>query len=147
MRAARLAGRPAAGVARAAVVRLARAVGAAAVLAMLAVSCGGGSPAGPSSPAENPFRITISSAGLVSPTELVVPPGTRVLFINNDSRPHDMTSDDHPDHLECPPINSVGLLNPGQSRETGNLVVARTCGFHDHLHPDDARLKGRIVIR
>lgn len=147
MRAARLAGLSAAGVAGAAVARLARVAGAAALLAA-AGSCGGsGSPSGPTTPTENPFRITISSAGLVSPTELVVAPGTRVLFINNDSRPHDMTSDDHPDHLECPPINSVGLLNTGQSRETGNLVVARTCGFHDHLNPDDTRLKGRIVIR
>jgi hypothetical protein len=41
----------------------------------------------------------------------------------------------------------VGLLNPGQSRETGNLVVARTCGFHDHENPDNNALKGRIIIR
>ena len=112
----------------------------------LAASCGGGSPTAPP-PATNPFRITITPAGVVSPAELVVPPGTRVLFINEHSRPHDMTSDDHPDHLECPAINSVGLLNPGQSRETGNLVVVRTCGFHDHINPDTAQLKGRIVIR
>ena len=114
--------------------------------ALAAASCGG-SPSAPAPPADNPFRITISSSGIVSPAELVVPPGTRVLFINSDGRPHDMTSDQHPDHLECPPINSVGLLTPGQSRETGNLVVVRTCGFHDHLNPDDARLRGQIVIR
>jgi hypothetical protein len=58
-----------------------------------------------------------------------------------------MTSDEHPDHLECPAINQVGLLNPGQSRETGNMVTVRTCGFHDHEDPDNTNLKGRIIIR
>ena len=95
----------------------------------------------------NPFRITIASSGAVSPTELVVPPGTRVLFVNSDSRRHDMTSDPHPDHTDCPEINQVGLLQPMQSRETGNLVAVRTCGFHDHENPENTALSGRIVIR
>lgn len=121
----------------------------AASMLALAAGCGGSgaTPTTPGPPASNSFRITISSSGIVSPEELVVPPGTRVLFINNHSRPHDMTSDAHPDHLECPELNSVGLLNAGQSRETGNLVAVRTCGFHDHLNPGDSRLRGRIVIR
>jgi hypothetical protein len=70
-----------------------------------------------------------------------------VLFVNNDSRRHAMTSDPHPDHTNCPEINQVGVLNPGQSRETGNLVAVRTCGYHDHDDPNNASLKGRIVIR
>lgn len=83
----------------------------------------------------------------MSPNELAVSPGTRVLFINNHTRPHDMSSDPHPDHSDCPEINQVGMLNPGQSRETGNLVAIRTCGFHDHDNPNDAALTGSIVIR
>jgi len=119
------------------------------LLLVALVACGGGngSPSGPSPAPNNPFRVIISASGAVSPTELVVPPGTRVLFINNDSRRHDMTSDPHPEHTNCQEINQVGLLQPGQSRETGNLVVARTCGFHDHENPDNAALTGRIVIR
>jgi hypothetical protein len=70
-----------------------------------------------------------------------------VLFVNNDSRRHDMTSDDHPDHLECPALNQVGVLTPGQSRESGNLVVTRTCGYHDHDNPDNANVQGRIIVR
>lgn len=128
-----------------------RALASAAAVSMLILAAGcGGSGTTPTTPGpapDNPFRITISSAGIVSPEELVVPPGTRVLFVNNHSRPHEMTSDAHPDHLECPEINSVGLLNAGQSRETGNLVAVRTCGFHDHVNPNDSRLRGRIVIR
>ena len=115
---------------------------------MIAAGCGGGGgPTEPSPAPSNPNRITISASGAVSPTELIVAPGTRVLFINNHARRHDMTSDQHPDHMDCPEINQVGVLQPGQNRETGNLVSVRTCGFHDHENPDEPLLKGRIVIR
>jgi hypothetical protein len=118
------------------------------LLAIVSGCGGGGGPSSPSPPpSSNPHRIIISASGAVSPAELIVPPGTRVLFINNHSRRHDMTSDQHPDHLDCPEINQVGVLQPNQSRETGNLVAVRTCGFHDHDLPDDPLLKGRIIIR
>lgn len=118
-----------------------------ALLAALAACGGSGGSGGPSGPGpNNPNRFTITSSG-VSPKELTVPPGTRVLFVNNDSRRRNMTSDPHPEHDDCPEINDVGLLNSGQSRETGNLVTVRTCGFHDHDDADNNSVKGRIVIR
>jgi len=76
-----------------------------------------------------------------------VPAGTRVTFINMDSRDHEMDSDPHPDHTDCPEINQVDFLTPGQSRLTGNLNTSRTCGYHDHLLDTDARLRGSIVIQ
>lgn len=115
-------------------------------LMLLAAACGG-SPTNPSPSPANPNRITISASGVVSPSELVVSPGSRVLFVNEHSRRHDMSSDPHPEHTDCPELNQVGLLVPGQSRETGNLVAVRTCGFHDHDDPNDAGLRGRINIR
>jgi plastocyanin len=121
-----------------------------AVTACLALcACGGGgtTPSPQPQPQPNPNVITISASGVVSPKDLTVSPGARVLFVNNDSRRHDMTSDDHPDHLECPALNQVGLLNPGQSRESGNLVTIRTCGFHDHENPSQATLQGTITVR
>ena len=111
-----------------------------------ATACGD-SPSNPTPPAANPYTITISSGGMVSPKELTVPPGSRVLFVNNHSRRHDMTSDPHPDHLDCSEINQVGVLNPGQSRESGNLVTVRTCGFHDHDDPNNVNVRGSIIIR
>jgi plastocyanin len=87
------------------------------------------------------------TASGVSPTLLTVPAGSRVTFVNNDTRRHDMTSDPHPEHTECPEINAVGALQPGQSRETGNLVAARTCGYHDHEQPTNNALRGRIVVQ
>ena len=87
----------------------------------------------------------------MSPKELTVPLGTRVLFVNNDSRRHDMASDPHPEHTDCIEIN-LGALVTGQSRETLNLVAAKTCGFHDHDNPPPTtaagnQWTGRIVIR
>lgn len=110
--------------------------------------CGGSSPASPGPPpSPNQPTIVIAAGGVVSPKELTVAPGTRVLFRNNDTRAHNMRSDPHPDHTDCPEIDQVGVLNPGQSRETGNLVAVRTCGFHDHDSFPNANLEGRIVIR
>jgi plastocyanin len=107
----------------------------------------GSSPSTPSPPPVNPNQVVIGANGAVSPVEIVVSPGSRVLFVNQHNRAHDMASDQHPDHRDCPEINDVGFLQPGQSRETGNLVTVRTCGYHDHGEPDNNALKGRIVIR
>ena len=59
----------------------------------------------------------------VNPQRITVSPGTRVTFINNDSRTHEMNSDPHPNHGDCPPIDDVGFLSPGQTKQTGNLTV------------------------
>jgi hypothetical protein len=119
-----------------------------ALLCVMLASCGGGStPSSPPPPQPGGPTITISSSGIVSPRELTVSQGARVLFVNNDSRRHDMTSDPHPEHTDCPELNQVGPINTGQSRESGNLVEVRTCGFHDHDNPDNTNLRGRITIR
>jgi plastocyanin len=114
---------------------------------LMTIAACGSSESPPAPTPNNPNVITISTAGTASPNELTVSPGTRVLFTNSHSRRHDMTSDPHPEHSDCPELNQVGLLNPGQSRESGNLVAVRTCGFHDHDEPSNANLKGRIIIR
>ena len=73
--------------------------------------------------------------------------GARVTFVNNDSRAHDMSSDDHPAHTDRPEINQVGFLSAGQSRQTGNLTTARTCSYHDHNQSTNTSLQGTIVIQ
>ena len=117
------------------------------VLLCAAAACGGGGGSTPTTPSpSNPFTFTITASG-VSPKELTVPPGTRILFVNNGNRRRDMTSDPHPEHNECPEINAVGALNIGQSRETGNMNIVRTCGFHDHDDPANTSVQGRIIVR
>lgn len=109
----------------------------------LLARCGGG-PAGPSSTGDPTIAITASGP---VPSELRIPAGGKVLFVNNDVRPHGMSSDPVQVHTDCPAINDVGTLAPGQSRSTGVLSVARTCGFHDHMNEFDATWKGRIIVQ
>lgn len=122
-----------------------------------AVACGGGSdsPTSPSDPgtggggggtASDSATVTITSAGVVSPSTVTIRQGGRVTFVNNDTRPHDMSSDPHPSHEDCPPMDQVGFLGAGQSRTSGNFNTVRTCGFHDHNLPGNTGLQGRITI-
>jgi hypothetical protein len=128
-----------------------------AVLVLLAAysACGGGddggngNPAGPTPPGgggPSGATITITSNG-VSPANVTITTGQVVTVVNNDSRAHDFSSDPHPQHTDCPPINSVGPINPGETQDTGVFSAARTCGFHDHNDPLNTRLQGTITIR
>jgi hypothetical protein len=119
--------------------------------AAVAAACGGGSdnPAGPSGGGNSgtiAATITITSSG-VSSNNITVPVGSRVTFTNNDTRSHSMHSNPHPNHGDCPGLDDVGFLSPGQSRTSGNLNAARTCGFHDHDDPGDSRWQGTIRVQ
>lgn len=124
-------------------------------VAVAAAACGGsdggssGTPTTPTPPTTPPTTgatITITSSG-VSPRSVTVTAGSRVTFVNNDTRAYDMASNPHPEHTDCPEINQVGFLDPGQSRQTGNLNTRRTCGFHDHSRDSDTSLQGTITIQ
>jgi len=109
-------------------------------------ACGDSNTTPAPTPQPNTNSITITAAG-ANPKNIQVALGSRVLFINNDSRPHWPASDPHPEHTDCPEFDQIGTLLPNQSRETGNLVVAETCGFHDHLNPDLTALRGQVTVR
>lgn len=130
-------------------------------LALVTAGCGGGggTPSGPSGGtggggtggggtggATSSATITIGSNGSVSPSTVTITQGGRVTFVNNDSRSHEMSSDPHPGHEDCPPLDQVGFLSPGQSKTSGNLNTVRVCGFHDHNIPTASGLQGRITI-
>ena len=126
-----------------------------AVVLLAAGSCGGsggGSGTAPSpnincSNIPNPVTTFLILNNAVCPTSLTVPRGSRVTFFNNDSRVHEMNSDPHPEHTDCPEINQVGHLESGQQRDSGNLNTARHCGFHDHVNPDNRALQGSVTIQ
>ena len=100
----------------------------------------------PNTPATTAATVTITAAG-VSPKNVQVAPGSRVLFVNNDSQEHYIHSDPHPDATDCPEMNLIGILKTGERRETGNLVDTTTCGYHDHNIPANNSFKGTIVIK
>jgi len=125
---------------------------------MTATACSGGArsstPAGALSPTgpfgEQTYRwplhatITLTPDG-VEPDSVIVNVGGRVTFVNNDVRPREIVSDPYLRHEDCPPLNRVGFLAPGQQRDSAVFETARTCGFHDHL--DHTGLAGRVDVR
>jgi len=128
---------------------------AATALVALAACGGGGSPTSPSgggagvgtgSPGASGATITIAN-GRVTPSTVTIAVGQSVTFINNDGRVHNVSSDPHPNHTDCPSINGVGTISNGQTKLTNSLPTARSCGFHDHDDPDNNQLKGTIVIQ
>jgi len=114
------------------------------------LACGGSSspssPSGGCTPSPNPNTIVIQN-NQVCPSTITVARGSQVTMINNDSRVHEMDSDPHPEHTQCPEINQIDFLNPGQSRQSGNLNTARSCGYHDHTNPETASMKGTIIVQ
>ncbi|MFN7915084.1 MAG: hypothetical protein U0Q55_07070 [Vicinamibacterales bacterium] len=118
-----------------------------AAAAALVAGCSGGNSGGGTNPTPTPATvITITSSG-VSPKSVTVARGSQVQFVNSDSRSHQMNSDPHPEHTDCPELNAVGFLSAGQSRTSGNLNTARTCRYHDHDLPNSTALQGSIVIQ
>jgi plastocyanin len=120
----------------------------------LAYACGGSSTApspnpggGTGSPGTVGATITIGSNGALSPATVTIRSGESVRFVNNHNRPHQMSSDPHPNHTDCPPINALATLDPGQSGQTNGLTTVRTCGIHDHLNDADPSLRGSITIQ
>jgi plastocyanin len=121
---------------------------------VLAVNCGGSS----TSPSPNPdpggggpgaigATITIGANGVLSPASVTINSGESVMFVNNHSGDHQMSSDPHPNHTDCPAINALFTLGPGQSRATNALSTSRTCGVHDHGDDTNNNLKGSIIVR
>lgn len=89
--------------------------------------------------------IVITSAG-VQPSSVTISSGDRVTFLNSDTVTHDMESDPHPTHTDCPGLN-IGTLTPGQQRDSAALTEARTCGYHDHDRPALPIFQGTVRVR
>ena len=129
---------------------------AALILGVLAYSaCGGGgggsnnTPTPPTSPGGGtgtPPTITIRADGTVEPREIRISIREQVRFVNQDSRAHQPQSNPHLMHTDCPAINRVGVIQPGQSAMTDAFDVEKACGFHDHMNPDTAGLGGVIRV-
>jgi hypothetical protein len=130
--------------------RLVRGAGAAVALAV-ALSCGGGSssstgPSGTCTPSTNAATLVIMNSA-ICPQSITITRGTQLTISNQDSSTHDMASDPHPEHTDCPELNQIGFLNPGQTKSSGNLNTARRCGMHDHSNPNSNALKATITIQ
>lgn len=123
---------------------------AAMTMAVMVTACGSGgdsstSPTGPSTGGTVGATVTLTANGVSAATPRIAL-GQSVRFTNNDSRPHQILTTPHGAHTDCPALNEVDMLSPGQSRASGVLTVRRGCGFHDHLNPDDQRFRGQVLV-
>jgi hypothetical protein len=114
---------------------------------LLLTACGawGSSPTAPE-PAPTGPTVTIAN-GALSVRAIEIPVGGRLSIVNRDAVAHDMGSDPHPGHEDCPELNLIGMLEPGRTRTSGNLVEPRICGMHDHIRHLDTALHLRVTIR
>jgi hypothetical protein len=110
-------------------------------------------PAGPPKPLEGAtititssgFRLDPASAAVFDINALSVYQGARLMFINDDSDPHDVLSSPFGLHNDCPEINVAGYLVPGQSRATDPITHLTPCGFHDHNHEGNPAYGGTVT--
>ena len=114
---------------------------------------GSGSAPAPNSPSATPTptpsesrTVTITATG-VTPTEVSIVVGGRVLFVNSDSRGHELWGGIDHDNRSCPEVDVAGFLVPGQIRETGPFQTPGTCHFHDHANYGNPSFAGRIIVR
>jgi plastocyanin len=125
---------------------------------LTALACGGSAPSGGMPAATAPTAPTapvpvapvvptvlILPSG-VSPREITVAVGARVTFVNNDVQPHDTAGGPDPATRDCPEIDAVGFLLPGQSRQTAPMASVRTCEYHDHSN-HASFFNGRVIVR
>jgi plastocyanin len=115
-----------------------------------ALGCGYSNPTAPSSGSSTPGPegavIAIGSAGL-SPGAVTIAAGQSVTFVNTDSVAHEIASGPVPSYDQCPSINRVGRLEPGQRMQTGALTGASACSFLDLLRTSDSRWQGTITVQ
>jgi hypothetical protein len=116
------------------------------IFALSITACGGGGSA-PTTPSASTERtINVTATGF-KPSDAVIAVGGRVTFDNIDDRLHSIASLPLTTHSDCPNINDVGVLSPGQSKQTGVFSVARSCGYHDVFSEGGQLLTGTITAR
>lgn len=121
------------------------------VAAAAAASCGGGGYTAPTS--MTPPGVVAGSIGATIsltangpvPADVRIEPTQKVRFINNDTRPHQINTNPHNVHSDCP-ANNTAVLNPGQQVDSGNFDTVKACGYHNHLLPGDQKFWGVIRV-
>jgi hypothetical protein len=120
-------------------------------LAIAAAACGssGGGPSQEPDPSPTPIgppSMTITPSGVNPQVLHAFDEKETITFINGDARPHDMRSDPHPAHTDCPAL-SVGTMMPGERREIAGPTLPgfALCYYHDELDPTNNAFRGVVV--
>ena len=112
-------------------------------------SSGGGGPSQTPTPSPSPLgppTTTITAAGVDPQVLHTFNFQESVTFVNGDVRDHDIRSDPHPAHGDCPAMN-LGTLAPGERREISGPSLPRftLCYFHDETDPTNDVFRGVVV--
>ena len=123
------------------------AMAAAAIALAAALSCGGSSsspspPSGVCTPSANPNTLVLMNNS-ICPQTLTVSRGSQLTIMNQDSNTHEMNSDPHPEHTDCPELNQIGFLShrpeplERQPEHRAPLRDPRSQQFHPRLAEGD----------
>ena len=112
-------------------------------------SSGGGEPSQTPSPSPTPSgppTTTITAAGVDPQVLHTFNSQETVIFVNADVRSHDIQSDPHPAHSDCPAMN-LGTMAPGERREIAGPSLPRftLCYYHDEIDPTNTVFRGVVV--
>ena len=118
-----------------------------AALGLPAASCSKSSPTEPvmTGGSSTNETVVLTSSG-VSVHALTVPPSSRITFMNSDSVAHEIASDPHPVHTQCPELNGP-VLQPNATFTAMMASMPENCGFHDHLNATNPAFQGSITVK
>lgn len=91
------------------------------------------------------YTIKLTSSGL-SPASLSIHPGDTVTLLNTTDTLFWPASDPHPTHTNCPGFDAMRGLGNGESYSL-TFTKIQTCGYHNHLDPANATMRGTITVR
>ncbi len=91
------------------------------------------------------YTVRLTSSGLSS-ASLSIRMGDTVTIINNTYTAFWPASNPHPGHTDCPGFDAMRGLNNGESYTLSFLKI-QTCGYHNHLDPANATMRGTITVR
>lgn len=92
-----------------------------------------------------PRIIEMTGKGFVA-SNIVIPVGTAIRFVNTDTAPHWPASGVHPTHEVCPGFDSFRPVAQGEFYEF-IFREEEICPVHDHLNPLNPLFKGLITVQ
>lgn len=96
------------------------------------------------SPSQSSENVTIEYNGSgFNPKSITIKAGQTITWMNKDTDPLQIASNPHPTHTEYPPLNTVGLIQPGESKSF-TFPQAGTYGYHNHLEPGNT---GEVIVQ
>ena len=99
----------------------------------------------PSQPRSLKPAVDIAPAG-VNPQVLHLDSPATVTFTNTDGIDHRLEAAPELAYGDCPEMNGLGTLQPGQSRSVTLTEHGFICAYHDAARPNDMPFQGIVVL-